>query len=108
MTPEARYEELADRFAEVPRVTLPDQPGATGWGASTLRVGGKIFAMLHDGQLVVKLPRQRVTALVEAGHGEPFNAGRGPLKEWFSLAADAPIDWYELASEALAFVGGTG
>jgi len=73
--------------------------------AGQLRVGGKIFAMLVRGRLVVKLPRNRVDALIAAGEGERFDPGRGRLmKEWLTLSPAAETDWLELAQEALAFV----
>ena len=72
-----------------------------------LKVGGKIFAMLVRGDLVVKLPRERVSALVEAGVGRQFDPRRDGrlMKEWVVLAGDDP-PWVEVAREACDFVGG--
>ena len=71
-----------------------------------LRTGGKIFAMLVQGRLVVKLPRERVDDLVAGGSAERFDPGRGrPMKEWASLDPAAP-EWEGLAAEARRFVGG--
>jgi hypothetical protein len=72
-----------------------------------LKVSGKIFAMLVRGHLVVKLPRERVAALVGAGKGEQFDPRRDGrlMKEWVVLAADDP-PWLDIAREAHAFVGG--
>jgi hypothetical protein len=54
----------------------------------------------------VKLPRERVDELVEAGAGHRFDPGRGRLmKEWVALT---PADEEECAafiSEARSFVG---
>jgi hypothetical protein len=102
MTPEQRYEDLADEFAGEEGV-LPPQ-GGSGFGRGALRYHRKIFAMLVRGQLVVKLPRQRVDDLVAAGHGERFDANKGtPMKEWFSLDPRAELAWLPLAREALVF-----
>ena len=70
-----------------------------------LKVGGKIFAMLVRGHLVVKLPRERVAALVDAGLGEQFDPRRDGrlMKEWLVIAGDEP-PWVEIAREAHAFV----
>jgi hypothetical protein len=77
-----------------------------GWGAGNLvlKVGGKIFVMLHKGALVAKLPRERVDGLVAAGKGVNFDPGRGRLmKEWLVAGKGAP-PWVELAREAHRFV----
>jgi len=56
---------------------------AGGVGASTLKVDGKIFAMLARGELVLKLSRQHVDDLVASGLGMRFDPGHGRLmKEW--------------------------
>jgi len=79
--------------------------GSTG----QLKVDGKIFAMLVKGTLVVKLPRERVDALVDAGEGEPFDAGKGkPMREWFTLSPTSSKQWLSLAKEAMRFVADKG
>jgi hypothetical protein len=60
--------------------------------------------MLVKGELVVKLPRQQVDALVEAGHGSRFEPGPGRvMKEWLTVPADSAADWLPLAREAREF-----
>ena len=77
------------------------------FGSNALKVNGKIFAMLVRGELVVKLPRARVDALVASGAGAHFESGPGRLmKEWVALQG-AEEDWLALAREALAFVKAT-
>ncbi|SFW62762.1 hypothetical protein [Amycolatopsis australiensis] len=104
MSPEERFEALVDEFTGRPGIT---PPGATGgFGRTALRAQGRIFAMFVRGQLVLKLPKARVDALVEAGHGVRFDANKGtPMKEWLALANDSPEPWPALAEEALEFVG---
>ena len=96
-----RFAALAARF-----VGEPDVTAGTGFGKSPgLRTGGRIFAMLAHGRLVVKLPRDRVDALVEAGAAERFDPGHGRLmKEWASVDAAGDDDWEGLAQEARGFV----
>ena len=79
----------------------------TGFGTNPgLRVSGKIFAMLVRGELVVKLPMDRVDELVEAGVARRFDAGKGrPMKEWASVPANASRRWKGLVEEAKVFVG---
>lgn len=97
---EAAFAALAQPLLAQPGVTE-----GTGFGANAgLRVGGKIFAMLGDGGMVVKLPAQRCLELVAEGRSRPFTAGKGrPMREWVVVAPDAG-DWDALAREAMAFV----
>ena len=91
------FEAVVERFSGEPGVEL-----GTGWRSPGLRVNGKIFAMCVDGDLVVKLPRERCEALVAAG-GRPFRAGGREMREWV-VVRDG--DWVALAAEAYSFVGG--
>lgn len=100
---EARFGDLVDDLVGLDGVT---PPGSTsGFGRSAIRVHGKIFAVYVRGQLVVKLPKARVDALVSAGEGARFDANKGtPMKEWLALDPESDLDWRPLAREALAFV----
>ncbi|MBM7807600.1 hypothetical protein JOD57_003437 [Geodermatophilus bullaregiensis] len=103
MTADDRLAALVDALAGEPGVT-PPQPGGRRFGSAALEVDGAIFAMAVDGALVVKLPRDRVAALVADGAGSAFANGRGqPMREWVTLGDDAAAD-LPLAREALAFV----
>lgn len=98
-----------ERFAAIAEVELrtPGVTGGTGFGRSEgLRVAGKIFAMLVKGELVVKLPKDRVAELSASGTGHPFDSGNGRLmKEWISVPTQAGRRWPALAEEAREFVG---
>lgn len=73
-----------------------------GFGSGTLKINGRIFAMLSRDKLVVKLPRRRVDELVAAGLGDRYDPGHGRVqKEWLSVVTE---DWEPLAREALAYV----
>lgn len=109
-TPEERFDALVAEFLELGDVSWdgmePDPK--RGFGSSgQLKVGGKIFAMLVRGRLVLKLPRRRVDQLVDAGDGERFDPRRDGrlMKEWLVLEPASTQDWSSLAREALAFVG---
>ena len=102
-TPEQIWEPIAKH-----QRTERDVTAGTGFGTNEgLRVSGKIFAMLVRGELVVKLPKDRVDALVDSGAGRRFDAGKGrPMKEWASVPASASRRWKGLVEEARVFVGG--
>lgn len=83
--------------------------GKRGFGSDALQVGGRIFAMLTGGRVVVKLPRERVRDLIAAGKGAPFDAGKGrPMQEWVVVDASAWDDLLQLAQEARSFVARSG
>ena len=101
---DGRFDDLVAEFVGRDGVV---PPGATaGFGNGSLRVDGRIFAMLVGGRLVVKLPAARVSELVDAGEGIRFDANKGtPMKEWLALDPASPFEWAQLAEEAYRFVG---
>ena len=104
---DALFARLVDRFSSNPSVTLPSVGKRGKFGSSGLRVDGKIFAMVSKGELVVKLPRERVDDLIAAGTGRRFDPGYGRLmKEWVTVAPRHGRSWPGLADEALQFVSG--
>jgi hypothetical protein len=98
---ERRFERLAEDFLGRPGVSR-----GTGFGSNPgLRVRGKIFAMMRDGDLVVKLPAAEVDELVASGVGVRFDAGKGrPMKEWVVVSARASRRWPALAQRAFDHV----
>lgn len=101
---------MSDAFEPVVRAFTRDRRvvygGGKGFGSGALKVDGKIFAMISSkGRFVVKLPADRVEALVGDGTGEHFDAGRGKkMKEWLAVTGEPKL-WIKLAKEARQFVG---
>jgi hypothetical protein len=101
-TAEERFAALVAELVTLPGVTPPVSAAGSrrSFGSEALKVDGKIFAMLVDGRLVVKLPHGRVEALTAAGTGHPFDSGGGRvMREWLSVAPAQA-----LAAEAMRFV----
>lgn len=99
---DARFSQLARAFAGDPRVSI----GGKGFGSTGLKVDGKLFAFVSSrGQFVVKLPKDKVREIVDAGGAENYDPGHGRLmKEWVAL--DGGFErWPGLAREARTFVG---
>lgn len=108
LAPTDRFEALADLLLAELAADL-DLRELHMFGAVGLAVSGKIFTLLVQDRLVVKLPRSRVDALVASGAGDRFEPAPGrPWQEWLSLAPHADEDWLELSREALAFVAPRG
>ena len=75
------------------------------FGSTSLKTDGKIFAMLVQDRLVVKLPAERVSGLVAEGVGEPFDPGHGRIqREWLNVRGEDAAGWHSLATESEAFV----
>jgi hypothetical protein len=102
---QTRFDDLVDELLGIDGVTPPTR--GSGFGRSALRYNGKIFAMLVRGQLVLKLPKDRVDALVNGGAGVRFDANKGtPMKEWLALDPASELDWSTLARDAMRFASG--
>jgi hypothetical protein len=101
---ESRYAHLVAEMSRNPGVTCAAE--GKGFGSSgQLKVGGRIFAMVVRGELVLKLPAARVAELVTSGEGQHFDAGKGkPMREWLVLSADSDKPWLALTREAHEFV----
>ena len=96
-----RFAAMVAATASDPDVQPPDSTGGRRFGSEALRLGGSIVAMLVQGRVVLKLPRERVEALIAAGDGSPFDNGRGrPMREWVALTGD-PAGDAALLEEAL-------
>lgn len=72
-------------------------------GMPALKAQGKMFGGCFQGRLVVKIGRDRVLELTNAGRAEPFDpSGCGrPMKDWAQLH-ERDGDWLALAREARA------
>jgi hypothetical protein len=91
--------------AELQRDDPRVQPG-TIMNGRCLRVGKEFLALVdYKGSgLVVKLPKQRVSALIEAGVGKPFGPAGKIFKEWVAVPKPDREFWRELLCEGVEFV----
>ncbi|MDI2129029.1 hypothetical protein [Yinghuangia seranimata] len=102
---------LLDRVAE-DYEGEPDVVFGTMFASPGLRTGGKIFAFLgHKGELIVKLPREQVERLVEAGTAEQVTMGTRTMREWIGVPpqdndAETLELWRKVAADAYEYVDG--
>jgi hypothetical protein len=94
------------QLAAVVREFEKTQAAGTGrkFGSNALKANGKLFALFTQGTLVVKLPNDRVAALVAEGVGKPFDPGHGRLMKGWLTVVSTRASWLDLAREAHAFV----
>jgi hypothetical protein len=97
----ALYDELTDDLLYDPAIGR-----ATMMGYPCIRLAGRFLASYDDraGCLVVKVPRERVTQLIERGEGDPFAPAGKVFREWVSIPTVDPKLWRTLLEEAVDFV----
>lgn len=94
------YEELTDDLLYDPAIGH-----GTIMGHPCIRLAGQFVACLERNgtSLVLKLPAERVTALIAAGTGLPFAPTGNPMREWVSVPDPDRELWQALLAEAVAF-----
>jgi hypothetical protein len=94
------YDELTDDLLYDPAIGR-----ATMMGYPCVRLAGRFLASYDDkaGSLIVKLPHNRVTELVDDGNGDPFAPAGKVFREWVSIPSGDPELWRLLLTEAIDF-----
>jgi hypothetical protein len=100
--PRELYDTLTDDLLYDPVVER-----STMMGYPCVRRAGQFFASFDTGSsaLVVKLPAERVTALIAEGTGTPFAPNGRRFREWVSIPAPDVELWEQVLTEALQFAG---
>ncbi len=97
------YAELRAHFAQVEGVEV-----SAGRGAQGIKLGGKMFAMFHKGQLLVKLDPKRVQEVIASGDGLPHDPGTGKPMKNRVLIPDTKKDlWIQYCEESRQYEAGT-
>jgi hypothetical protein len=75
-------------------------------GYPCLRTEGKFFASLekNSGNLIVKLPAQRVNELIDLGQAHPFAPNGRVFREWALIDRPDREQWTAFLQEAVDFV----
>jgi hypothetical protein len=101
---EARFQHFADLLShDDHRVTR-----STMMGFPCLRVDDRFFACVEraTGNLIVKLPAERVNELLRTGTGRPFAPNGRVFKTWVACPAPDHELWADLLNEAKRYVDG--
>jgi hypothetical protein len=74
-------------------------------GMPCLRVAGEFLATAwpRNGDLIARIPAQRVEELVAGGSGEPFAPAGKVFREWVSVPERDERTWRGLIDDALEF-----
>ena len=75
-------------------------------GGRCVRAKGEFVAMPHHKGpgIVVKLPKDRVAELIDAGSGQSFAPAGKVFKEWVLIESFDEATWRDLVRESVAFV----
>jgi hypothetical protein len=98
---EARFGALAEPMLAQAGVTR-----STMMGLPCLRIDGHFFGSFDrlTGDLLVKLPEERVEQLVDGGRAHAFAPAGRRFREWAAISPTRRRSWPALLEEALAFV----
>lgn len=96
------YLDLGTSFTDDGRVSAP-APTRGRFGSNGYKVDGKLFAMLVEGGLAVKLPPEDIEAALCAKQGIRLRMGSRELAQW--LVVSTLAEWERFAQRARAFVG---
>jgi hypothetical protein len=69
--------------------------------------GDKVFAFIQGDGVALKLPKDKIQALVEARQAEPLVMGKRTMKEWVVIRHEKPEQYQQdeaLFKAAIAFV----
>ncbi len=101
MSSEALFWELVDEL----RLEDARVEEGTIMGGRCARLAGEFLALFDfkGSGMVVKLPRERVAELIDAGVGFPFAPAGKVFREWVSLPSPDPAHWAALLREAKTF-----
>ena len=98
------YEIIAEELQADPAVRTGRM-----FGHACLKTGRKMFACEYEGELLVKLPPERLEEL-KADGARDFNPAGRKMNGWVLVAEpadDAVAVWLDIAEEAKAFVAAT-
>jgi TfoX/Sxy family transcriptional regulator of competence genes len=97
----AMLDDIAPRY-----LARPDVDWGAMFGSVGLRVRGKVFAVAtYDGDLMVKIPAERVAQRVADGSVTAVEMAGRTMREWVSMPISAGEGaWQELLDEAHAYL----
>ena len=68
---------------------------------SQIKLGKKVIFMFLKVNLLVKLPEERISEIIAAGDGEPYDPGTGkPMKNWVLITETRRELWIKYSEEA--------
>lgn len=105
---ERTYDEQRKAKIDEMLLVMPGVKASKAFGYPAYKVNGKIFAFVGSRGFAVKLPTERVQALLDGETFNPFEVGDGTVwKQWLSIQHEHLEDYegdIDLFEESLEFV----
>lgn len=102
MAPSSTYTEIGTQLTETHGITTGQM-----FGKPCLKIKNKAFSAFFQEEMVFKLGREHLPALIEQLPGsilwDPSGKKR-PMKDWLQVPGDHQDQWASLAERALGFV----
>jgi hypothetical protein len=90
------YADVAAHFANIDGVSVN-----SGRGSQGIKFGKRMFVMFYKGQLLVKLPPDRVSDLIRTKVGLSFDPGTGkPMKDRVIIPESKKELWIQFSEES--------
>jgi hypothetical protein len=95
MTSEELWTKIKEHFLKIEDVQKQGE---------ALKIKRKMFVFLNKENITVKLPKERVTELLESGEGLPYDPGNGKImKEWVTIPLKDSSKWIAYVKEGMKF-----
>jgi hypothetical protein len=95
MTYDEKWLELKEHFLKMDEVEKSGE---------SLKIRRKMFVFYRNEKIVVKLPKDKVTELLNSQVGLPYDPGSGKImKEWVIIPKEHSEKWHDFISEAKQF-----
>ena len=95
MSTEEHWSRIKERFLKFDDVQKQGE---------SLKIKKKMFVFLTKDNITVKLPKERVTELLESCEGLPYDPGNGKImKEWVTIPLQSSEKWTAFVEEGMRF-----
>ncbi len=92
---EEKWTEIKERFLKLKGVQKQGE---------SLKINRKMFAMWSHETFVLKMPKERVSELLESKVGLPYDPGNGKImKEWVIIPEKHINEWIDFTKKAKEF-----
>ena len=91
---ERNYDESRKAKMDEMLLVMPGVKASKAFGYPAYKINGKVFAFVGSKGVAIKLPAERVNALLDGKMLKPFEVGDGHVwREWLSIQRETSEDY---------------